>query len=242
MRYRGWREVGMRKPLPEGYVGKGAAAERLGITVDGLWGLVRRGVLRAHAFPYVKPRGFALTELQAYESNKHGTQTDARHAHALALAALSTARRLEERVADMYDFLGLGLAPLRRSDSDILTLRAEVQRSYDRAALRDPGWLRYWGGVFFGIDETYFELTTYLTGDEEPWKLFLDFAARVAKDILGEDDPELYRAYRFFDQGRQHLRNVGYLQCRHRVGVTIANKVFDGRHSAVDELFAVLHR
>jgi hypothetical protein len=107
--------------------------------------------------------------------------------------------------------------------------------------------VRFWGGAFFSMDEVYFELVQRVMGDDEPWKRFMDFASVVTRAALGDGaeavraSEELRLAYKYFQGGARHLWYIGYMYCRRSYGRRIADVVFDGSHSAVDELMAILH-
>jgi hypothetical protein len=164
----------------------------------------------------------------------------------LSLQALSAARRAEERVTSLMTNLGMNAPVLQRDNLSVILLLEELIHPIARAQLTSPNYLRYWGGVFFGMDETYLEAVGILLQADEPWKLFVDFANRLTRSLHKEGaealrrSQELQVAYRYYASARTHLLHVSYLLCRRRHGRRTADEVFGDKPTAVDEIHALL--
>jgi hypothetical protein len=164
------------------------------------------------------------------------------HTHGLALQALSTARQAERRLTELYTHLGIDVTPLERDEAAVRTLYATVKRGFVAGDLENPEWLRFWGGTFFAIDEVYFEIVQRATADEEPWKVFLDFANSVTRTTHQTGIHEALRSAALrFEAGKRNLLYVSFMFCQRLYGVETARYIFSGKPSAVDELMAILH-
>lgn len=236
----------MKRPL-DGWTGRTEAARLLGVTVRTLALWTRQGLLTPRFIGDKREMHYALSDLQMLRLARSDKNTDVWHVKALALQALSTAKSTELRLLEVFDHLGLNGVALDRGEEGIRAICNELTNGWTIAQLLDPSWVRYWGGVFFATDEVYFALVHSALGDDEPWKRFMDFANDVTRGALVEVEEstrasdELRVAYKYFQAGARHLWYVGYMHCRRRHGRRVADVVFDGSHSAVDELIAILH-
>ena len=222
------------------YVSRVEALRLLDLTGKGLQALVQRGAIVPKYLPPKNRQFFLRTDVQALLSTRGGS-TDMNQVKGLALMALSAARRAEQRLDEVFAHLGLGITPLQRDADAVRKLYEEAKKTPTLSELKDPHFLRYIGGTFFAMDEVYLELVEHVTGDDEPWKVFMDFGNRVTRLLLDEEEPAVFLAGKFFQAGRSHLRHVSYLQCRRMKGRRVAEVVFDGGATAVEELVALLH-
>ena len=218
-------------------------AKALDLSLSGLQQLVKRGALIPHYFLDRKNRQqfFRVSDIQALKTVGGERDGDIRQVKALALMALSSARRSETRLDEVYASLGVRLTPLLRDVDSVKALYESAKVEPTRADVRDPVWLSYWGGVFFSMDDVYLSLTQEVIGDTEPWKVFMDFGSKAVRLTIAENEPALYFADKLFQSGRRHLHHVSYLYCRRLHGRKIANVTFDGTATAVSELYAILH-
>jgi hypothetical protein len=161
--------------------------------------------------------------------------------YSIALAALSTARRVEAQLGELLSMMGLDSPILPRDRSSVESLRSELEKEVDDSDIRHPDFLKTWGGIFFAIDETYLELVAHITGDPDPWRAFHNFGVRIMKAIIRTNDVDMYRAAAYFRAARDHLGHVCYLHCRQMYGRKIANTLFTRKTPAVDEIYALLH-
>lgn len=230
-----------RQQLGE-YVDRKEAARLLGVTTRALSKWTQQGLISPQFIDDRKKLQYRRSDVQMLRLAREDKNTDVWQVKALALQALATARASETRLLGLLEHLGFDAPPLDRSTSSIQALYEETLTAPTVTQLQSPEWWRFWAGVFFALDEVYLELVEKACYDDEPWKRYMDFAsdtARAAKDERAV--PELRAAQRYFHAGARHLWYIGYMFCRRMRGRRVADIVFDGSHSAVDELMAVLH-
>lgn len=214
----------------------------LGVSLRGLDRWIERGLLTPHTPAGQKHFYFKQSDIQALRALREDKSTDIWTIKVIALQALSAARMAELRLLQVYDHLGLNATPLARDEPGIQYLYAYTLEPLTREKTLNISWVKFWAGSFFMMDEIYFELVTWFTDDDEPWRRFMDFAndtMRTSMQLELSDD--LRAAYKYFDAGRRHLSHVGYMACRRMHGRRVADQVFREGKTAVDELMAVLH-
>jgi hypothetical protein len=165
----------------------------------------------------------------------------------ISMQALSAANVAEHRVTALMHHLGLTAPMLQRDVPSVLILLKELLEPVRYEHVIQPGFIRYWGGVFFGMDETYLEAIGLLTKTEEPWRPFCDYANRLTQMLhtMGSDamthSEELFLAAKYLESARQNLWHVAYVLCHLRHGYKVATDVFGDAGKAVNELCALLH-
>lgn len=225
---------------PDDYVSAAGAAQELGVTTRTIHDLVKRGVLHPHHRQGRRALFFLKEDLHHFLAAKKDTGTDLWQVKSIALAALSSARRAEMRLAEIYERLGMEVEVLGRDSSSVRSLYATAQTNA-QSQLSDTDWLKFWAGTFFAMDEAYLALVEHEVGSDEPWKVFMDFASAIVASALKNSHVALLPAFRYFQAARDHLRYVSYMYCRQRHGRQITAKVFDSREvTAVDEICALL--
>lgn len=232
----------MKHP-PNEYVDRKEAAALLGIGYRTLTNWIAQGLLTAHFPAGRKNVFFKRSDVQALRALRED-KTDLWTVKALAMQALATARASEQRLLQVFEHLGLNATPLPRDEAGVQYLYEYTLEALTEEKLLNPAWVRFWAGSFFMMDEVYLELVTHFTDDPEPWRRYTDFAndvVRATLELEGTETADLQAAYRYFDAGRRHLTYVSYMTCRRAHGRRIADQVFGGAKSAVDELLAVLH-
>jgi hypothetical protein len=162
------------------------------------------------------------------------------------MQALSAAQVAEHRVTALMMQLGLNASDLPRDEPSIRGLLDEIQRPIEYAHLIDKELIRYWGGVFFGMDETYLEAVGLLIKSKEPWRPFCDFANRLTSALHGEGaqvlarSEELRLAANYLSRARAHLWRISYMLCQRMHGTRTADHVLGEKPSAVSELASLL--
>ena len=224
------------------YLARRNAEKLLGVSDGTLYHYAKQGLIRPHYFEDHPLRPFYRRSDLLILKRSLGQKTASLwEVESLALMALSSAQRAERRLETFSANLGLDIVHIGRDEESIRHLRREATKGFDHEELEDANWLRHWGNCFFSMDEIYLELTERLLGIDEPWKLYLDFASDITRELLtGKYEPRPTAA-KFFQAGRSHLRHVSYMYCRRVNGRIVAGVVFDGRASAVDELSALLN-
>ena len=232
--------MGRRSPEPPpGFLDKAGATKELDVSPSTLDSLVRRGVLGPHFCEQRRRPFFRISDLHEVALARRDA-TDLPAVRALALQALSAARRAEARLAEVYAQLGIDHVVLQRDASSLRTLYQEAQQPVSMTQLRDPNWVRYWGSCFFSMDEIYLELVGKAVGAEEPWRVYLDLANHIAEGLRAQCEDGLRLVIQYFTAARRHLANMSYLHCRRMGSARVGDVVFDGRATAVDELSALL--
>jgi hypothetical protein len=162
------------------------------------------------------------------------------------MQALSAAQVAEHRVTALMTQLGLNASSLPRDEPSIRNLLDEIHRPIAYEQLVDANYIRYCGGVLFGINETYLESIGLLIKSKEPWKPFCDFANRLTSTLHGEGaqvlarSEELQLAANYFSRARAHLWRISYMLCRRMHGTRTADHVLGEKPSAVSELASLL--
>jgi excisionase family DNA binding protein len=226
----------MGRQPPDDYIDRTEAARILGVSVRTLDTWVHKNLIVPHSFTGNKVR-FLRSDVFSLLQAGGDRHFDLAQVKTLALAALATARRNEQRMVELYAHLGMEILPLPRDEHSIRALYADVRLGVEPTRVHDTDWLQFWINAFFAIDEVYLELVTHLTGDREPWKVFHDFANAILHELAKSTAG---RAPRVFRASRDHLRYVSYMHCRRMQGPKAAGVVFDGRARAVDELNALI--
>lgn len=231
----------MKQPSDD-YVAKKEAARLLGVSVRGIERWVDRGLLTPRMPLGRKGVFFLFEDVQALRALREDKSADVWTIKVMAMQAISIARATEARLLQVFEHLGLNATPLARDEAGVQYLYQYTLEETTLEKLTNPAWVRFWAGSFFMMDEVYLELVTLHTDDAEPWLRFMDFANDVSRRTVElEAHEDLRAAYRYFDAGKRHLWYIGYMTCRRAHGRRIADQVFGGAKSAVDELMAVLH-
>jgi hypothetical protein len=230
------------KKQDDAYVTRIEAAAMLEVDPRTLSLWVREGRLKAYTFQKTRKVFFLKVEVQSVMLARAEKNMDIWKVHSIALTALSTAQRAERRLTSLLEQLGLDTEPLPRDDASLRELYLEAQKGVLSSEARDADWLKFWAGAFFTMDEVYLELVERMSGDEEPWKVFIDFANSVTRNLVEGGYPvQVASAVQRFDAGKRNLLHTGYMYCRRVHGRKVANGLFNGRASAVDELMSLLH-
>src|ERR1700677_2622688 len=107
----------------------------------------------------------------------------------MALQALSAWRGTEMRVAILMEHMGLNAPVLQRDASSIVVMLQDLESPIEYIHVTNVDYLKYWGGVFFALDEMYMQAVGILLKNSEPWRCFTEFANRVTHLLytLGAD-------------------------------------------------------
>lgn len=231
----------MGRQPPSEYVDREEAARLLGVCTKTLAAWTKQGLISPRFLDDRKKLQYRRSDIQMLRLAREDKSINIWPVRAVALQALATARAMESRVTSLLEQLGLDVPPLARDERSIQALYETALTPSTSAQRRDPAWWRFWGASFFGMDEVYFELVSRTCYDDEPWKCFMDFASDVLREVDEDGSEELAAAQRYFRAGTRHLWYVGYMFCRRVRGRRVADAVFSGSRSAVDELMAILH-
>jgi len=162
-----------------------------------------------------------------------------------AMQALSAAQVGERRVTALMTQLGLNASDLPRDEPSIRILLDEIRGPITHEQL-DARCIRHYGGVFFGMNETYLEAIGLLIKSKEPWMPFCDFANRLTSTLHRESaqvlarSEELQLAANYLSRARAHLWRISYLLCQRMHGTRTADQVLGEKPSAVSELASLL--
>ena len=225
---------------PDGYVTKERAAEELNVSLSTLKRMVKHGSIIPRGIPgHGRQQYFLLADLQLLQLTSRERGTDLREVKAIALQALAAARLAEQRLDSVFAFLGIDAPPLQRDADSVRGLYKEARQG-GQLQVRDPVWLRYWGNCFFAMDDVYLELVETVTGEGDPWQVFISFSIEIARAL--QDEPEVRRSLhgRFFESARRNLIHAAYVHCHRSKGRKYADATFRGDVGAVDELVAIL--
>ena len=216
------------------------AARILGTSVKAVHDMCRSGLLQP---VYKKLRGkkhfpadeiSALAEVRQQNLELPGVAT-------LAIRALVTAKANERRLDELFRILGLKRKTLDTTTTEVVSLYERARLRLENPRQPELQELEEWAENFYAIDENYLLLVERYTASQEPWKVFLDLAGRLANNRIQDLHAilELRMAYEHIEAARRHLRIVSYMFCRQTKGVSIADAVFGGE-KVTDHLLAMV--
>jgi hypothetical protein len=151
---------------------------------------------------------------------------------------------MEERTSQIMHYLGMSAPMLPRDVDNILALTESLTQPIEYPHVTNPQYIRYWGGVFFAMDETYLELLGGLLHCKDPWRLFINFGNRLTRKLFQSGghalmhSTELQLAEKYLCAARSHLWYISYMLCRRALGYETAMDVFGEKPSAVNEIHA----
>lgn len=184
-----------------------------------------------------------LIRLQRKKQRRlHGPSSDLRY---IATRALAGVERMEERTSQIMHFLGMSSPRLPVDVNSQLLLLETLTLPVEYPRVTSPAYIRYWAGVFFGMNETYLESIGALLGTREPWRPFILFANKLTRKLHKSgatallQSQELAMAERYLSASFSHLWYVSYMLCRRRHGQNVAGEAFGEKPSAVNEIVAV---
>lgn len=157
----------------------------------------------------------------------------------------SAMQKVEERNSQIMHFLGMSAPRLPRDVTAVLLMVETLMKPIDYHQVVSADYIRYWAGVFFGVNDEYLRAVGLLLESKEPWRLFIDFANRLERKLVTSGGAALLRsnelamAERYLNAASSHLWYVSYIHCLRRHGHYIAGEVFGERPSAVKEMVAV---
>lgn len=217
------------------------AARMLGVSTKTIHSWCRRGLLHPTYKAVRGGRHFPMHEISALAEIIH-QKMDLGDVATIATRALVTAKANERRLNELFQLLGLKRKALDTTPHEVLSLYEQALQRLDFSPQPTIQELDDWAATFYGMDEEYLRLVSKYTASPEPWKVFLDLAAKLAGNRAFEcfdAMPELKAAYSHLEAGRRHLRMAAYLLCRQMHGVTKTNDLF-GKETVTDTLLAVM--
>lgn len=205
------------------YLTPAETAEVLGVSVEMVHVYDRKQLLEAY-YPEGRKAGkrflaedvFALHELRQEHKGDF-----LRKLPQLAMRAIVTSRRVEKRLDELMQFLGLNDVALSLEPTDVAMLHFNVEKALTMPRAEGDQELLDWSKKLLAINEEYLDLVKMHLGDEYPWKPYLDLA-RVLSEKCGG------RQRSFLEHARSNLRNVAYFYERAWRGPREAEKLFPG--------------
>lgn len=161
----------------------------------------------------------------------------------LALRAIIRAEEAERKVGELAELFGLTSYRIAVEAKDVRAFHEEAQKRL----LRDPPVrapeARALARRLLAITEEYLKLVTDVTGEEEPWRVYLELSQHLIENTPRRHcaiDPDLLVAYGYLEAARRHLRPLAYFWVRRTHGRTVAQNAFLGEH-VTDDIIAVLY-
>lgn len=217
------------------------AARMLRVTARTVHAMCRQGLLdpiykEGRSLKYFPVQEIAaLAELRQQKMDLPAVAT-------IAMRAFVTAKANERRLDELFRILGLKRKVLETTATEVASVYEQAIKATDIDRMPTIHELEDWAGTFYAIDEAYLRLVAQCTASEEPWKVFLDLATKLANNRKWEyfnAVPELRAAYDQLEAARRHLRIVSYMFCRESKGVQLANNLF-GTVNVTERLLAVM--
>lgn len=234
---------GTSRGRQQAHLNKKQAIRRLGVSRNVFWELQRDGVLRPHRIKGKLAPVFLAVEVDVVREAIEKVEHAPWKAIALSKQALSAVRILENRVAAIQDKLGISHVVLERDEDSIHQVIVDILREPGGAEIGRPDWVRYWGAVFFAIDDLYLDLVGQYMNEEEPWKPFHDFSTNVLRNRPVDTIQvweELRHAYNFFQAGRQNLIYAAYIYCHRNKDRETAKALFDRKANPIEAVIDAL--
>lgn len=227
---------------PKDYVTREEAAALLDVNVDTITRWTQQGALISETFPQTSAGRPVLYYLRSHVLDV-GVAKDEKSAKVIALRALATAATAERRIMEIYEALGLNVPQLARDTSSVQALYDLSCETLRLSDLAKPGWIRYWGANFFGMEPVYFELANEVLKRDDVWLHYINLSDLIeihARDVPREDT-QLVAAYRYLEAGRQHLMVQGFIHCVQKYGLPFAVQNARRGQYLVSEICAAIH-
>jgi hypothetical protein len=212
----------------------------LGVSIHRTRQLVRDGFLhpvRTPGQPFGGEQYFDEEEVSALRDAREQKTGDLFKVSATALQSFALSRQVERRLETLETLLGLRTLRLDLGDESVRELWLSAKDDLDKS-ITGTEQVRSWAESFTMMDELFFERVRQVTGDDEPWKVFLDLARKLT---LLEDhaktghDRDLKIAYTQLEVSRRNLRSAMFLYLRNHFGRTRA-------FQALPDLYDDVHR
>lgn len=146
---------------------------------------------------------------------------------AMARRAHVASRSLERSVRRISAAIGADVPLPDLSRGAVLSTYLKVEDALKEHRFREVNEVTEWSRLFLSAGEEYFEAVEQHTGDPEPWKKYLDLAAKIRKEApVSIADAEMTVAYNYFAMASRFMRQAAYFYVRNRHGLPTANKLF----------------
>lgn len=198
-------------------------AEVLGVSVEMVHVYDRRQLLEAY-YPDGRKAGkrFLAEDVYALHELRQEHKGDfLRRLPQLAMRAIVTSRRVEKRLDELMQFLGLNDTVLSLEPTNVTLLHFQVEKALTLPRAEGDAELLDWAKKLLAINEEYLDLVKLHLGEEYPWKPYLDLARVLSEKSEG-------RQRSFIEHARANLRNVAYFYERAYRGARAAEKLFPG--------------
>lgn len=206
--------------------------------------MIREGQLRRHQ---VKGRrGHLFRKSEVYALHEARTQRlDLASVAAMSIRAHVTSKTCERVLEQLLHVMGIDSETLSHNEPDVLSLYVSVKDATVQEDQFEADEIKNWSRVFIGITEEYLDLVKHYTSNQEPWKPYLDLAARIARSRKPSEvaiSMDLKIAYGTFDYARRQLRSVAYFYVRGQHGKKTATSLFPETGDIHEEIlsFAML--
>jgi excisionase family DNA binding protein len=139
--------------------------------------------------------------------------------------AMAAAKSAQARVDALYDLLGLNSPDVPTDRVALVALHEKALAASESLVLLDISEVKYWAGVFFGLNEAHFDLLRRYCRDAEPWRRYIELG-RILTNKRPED-PDYHRAtYAYLESAKNRLRHMSYFYCRTIYNSKMADSVF----------------
>lgn len=146
---------------------------------------------------------------------------------AIARRAHIASRSLERVVRRINAATGANVPIADLSKEAVVATYLQVEEALEEYKVRSPEEITRWSRVFLAAGEEYFEAVAQHTGDQQPWKKFLDLAVRIRKEApVTIADTELSTAYGYFAAAARFMRQAAYFYVRNHHGLPVASSLF----------------
>lgn len=147
-----------------------------------------------------------------------------------ALQARAIARTTEKKVQQLFLMLGADTFCLGVEEDDVLQVYTKICKLHeDKKKNLETEEVLELVQIFMALNEDYFFLVKKITGDNSPWRTFLETAQLLCDSMPREEfhfDKEKEAAYGLLNAARKHLYHVCYFFIRKNEGQEVVEKEF----------------
>jgi hypothetical protein len=218
------------------YVTPDEAALILGVLVGQIHAWSRSGLLEPHYPDGPRPKRlggkrFLREEILALKElrEEQGKGSPKLRIPQIAMRAFVSSRRLERKLEELMNYLGLSVRTLREDEEEVRAFYVSVQEFVQSPGNNTQLEIADWAKKLAGVTDGYLHLIQAVTGDDFAWAMLLELGKTLASQCSPGTNARMY-----VDHAYRNAQNAAYLYLRSTKGVRAANKMFPKESYALD--------